>query len=85
MSEKKIIPGENQLSEKDLEKVTGGIRPGSDPISGFLVGTTTCKRCGEPFTYEYYYNMVLDGHKDGGAYKPELCPNCEDPAENVGR
>ena len=72
------------LPDELMEAVAGGVMA-YQPISGYMWAKTTCKSCGEPFWYQYYYNMVLDGHEDGGPYKPDLCPNCENPAENVGR
>jgi len=73
------------LPDELMEAVAGGAEMLYQPISGYMWAETTCKRCGDPFWYQYYYNMVLEGHKDGGPYKPDFCPKCENPAEFVGR
>ena len=75
------VPLPNEL----MDAVSGGAEMVQLPMDCIAWGTATCKSCGRPFSFPYYYNMVLDGHKDGAIYAPDLCPNCENPAENVGR
>ena len=68
------------LPDELLDAAAGGTDAKYYPYEGMLEGKTTCKRCGQPFSYMYYYSMTLAEHN-----KPEFCPNCENPAEYVGR
>lgn len=89
MSEnKKKVLADSELPDGELDKVAGGTSMPSQPMSGMVWGSTTCKRCGDTFAYQYYYNIVLNVYGEDGSQehaRPDLCPKCENPAEYVGR
>lgn len=89
MSEnKKNVLAKPELPDEALDKVAGGTSMPSQPKSGYVWGKATCKRCGETFGYQYYYNIVLNVYGENGSQehdKPDLCPKCENPAEYIGR
>ena len=76
-----------ELPDEVLDAVAGGAALPYYPIEDYVGATTTCKRCGKPFSYQFYYTMTLNGHREGGEGfdKPDFCPECENPAEYVGR
>lgn len=76
------------LPDELLDAAVGGTNAVHRPMEGWVWGTTTCKRCGDPFAYQYYYNICLNVYGDNGSQehdKPDYCPKCENPAEYVGR
>ena len=89
MSEnKKNVLANPELPDEALDKVAGGTSMPSQPMSGYVWGKATCKRCGETFGYQYYYNIVLNVYGENGSQehaKPDFCPKCENPAEYIGR
>ena len=75
-----------EFGDEELGQVTGGTNAVDRPMEGWVSGSTTCKKCGGTFGYKYYYNICMSRYTDGKERdKPDFCPNCENPAENVGR
>lgn len=77
-----------ELPDELLDAAAGGTNAVHRPMEGWVWGSATCKRCGDTFAYQYYYNIVLNVYGDNGSQehdKPDFCPKCENPAEYVGR
>ena len=76
------------LPDELLDAVAGGTHMPSRPMEGWVGGTAVCKRCGDTFGYQYYYNICLNVYGENGSQekdRPDYCPKCENPAEYIGR
>ena len=76
------------LPDELLDAAAGGTNAVHRPMEGWVWGSATCKRCGDTFGYQYYYNICLNVYGENGSQehdKPDYCPKCENPAEYVGR
>ena len=76
------------LPDELLDAVAGGTNAVHRPMEGLVWGKATCKRCGDTFGYQYYYNICLNVYGENGTQKqdrPDYCPKCENPAEYIGR
>lgn len=88
MEDRNNKPRMPEIREEELDQVTGGANAVHRPIEGWVWGSATCKKCGATFGYQYYYNICLNVYGKNGSQerdRPDLCPDCENPAENVGR
>ena len=77
-----------ELPDELLDAAVGGTNAVHRPMEGWVWGSATCKRCGETFGYQYYYNICLNVYGNNGSQehdKPDYCPKCANPAEYVGR
>lgn len=76
------------LPDELLDAVAGGTHMPPRPMEGWVGGTAVCKRCGDTFGYQYYYNICLNVYGKNGSQekdRPDYCPKCENPAEYIGR
>ena len=87
MADEKKLKNE-ELTDEQVNAAAGGAAALHRPMEGLVWGTATCKRCGDTFGYQYYYNICLNVYGKNGSQekdRPDYCPKCENPAEYIGR